>query len=365
MDIVCAPGTEPKRFLILGFTVGRRGYSEGSFRADAVKHWKETAEVLARVARLAETGGRAALATVVRIEGSAYRRPGAKFLIEETGGTAGSISGGCLEGDVREVGLEVLRSGEPRLLRYETGDDDSVFGLGLGCNGTVEIFVRPATTPEALEASREIWERLGGDRPFAVSTAIRGDAAGRVAVHDDGSAPAASEDLFVETFTPPPALLLFGGGDDAIPLAAYAADSGFRVTVVDHRPAALAPGRFPPEIRVEARRPEDGTAGLPLGPRAYAVAKMHSFAHDREWTKRLLEDGVPYIGLLGPRARGRKILAQLGVEAGERVFAPIGLDLGAEGPEQVAIAIVGELLAVHAAKQPWSLREKEGAIHAS
>jgi xanthine dehydrogenase accessory factor len=329
-----------------------------------VKHWKETSEILARVVRLAETGSRAAIATVVRIEGSAYRRPGAKFLVEEEGPTAGSVSGGCLEGDVREVALEVMRSGEPRLLRYETGDDESVFGLGLGCNGTVEIFVRSASGPSALETSREILELLRGDRRFAVSTVIRGERAGAVAVHASGDAPSPSEEIFVESFTPPPTLLVFGGGDDAIPLAAYAADAGFRVTVVDHRPSARGPERFPPAVRVETRRPEEGTAGLPVGPRAFAVVKMHSFAHDREWSRRLLDAGVPYIGLLGPRARGRKILEQIGVEAGDRVFAPVGLDLGAEGPEQVAIAIVGELLAVHASRQPSSLREKEGAIHA-
>ena len=329
-----------------------------------MKHWKETAEILTRVARLAEAGGRAAIATVVRIEGSAYRRPGAKFLVEESGETAGSVSGGCLEGDVREIALGVMRTGEPRLLRYETGDDDSVFGLGLGCNGTVEIFVRPATTPRALETSRGILDLLAGDRPFAVSMTIRGPEAGTVTVHAAAEVRGADDAVFIERFTPPPSLVIFGGGDDAIPLAAYASDAGFRVTVVDHRPAARGPGRFASATRIDARRPEDGTAGLPLGPRAFAVVKMHSFAHDREWARRLIEGGVPYVGLLGPRERGRKILAQIGAEAGERVFAPVGLDLGAEGPEQVAIAIVGELLALHASRQPWSLREKEGAIHA-
>ncbi len=320
--------------------------------------------MFARVARLAEAGGRAAIATVVRIEGSAYRRPGAKLLVEQSGETAGSVSGGCLEGDVREAALEVMRTGEPRLLRYETSDDDSVFGLGLGCNGTVEIFVRPATPPRAIEATLEILDLLGGDRPFAVSTVIRGPEAGTVAVHSEGAAPSATEEVFVERFTPPPPLVIFGGADDAIPLAAYASDVGFRVTVVDHRPAALAPGRFPSGVRLDARRPDAGTGGLPLGPRAFAVVKMHSFAHDREWARRLLEAGVLYVGLLGPRERGRKILAQIGADAAGRVFAPVGLDLGAEGPEQVAIAIVGELLAEHASKQPWSLREREGAIHA-
>lgn len=329
-----------------------------------MKHWKETAEILARVAGLAEAGRRAAIATVVRIEGSAYRRPGARFLVEEGGATAGSISGGCLEGDVREVALETIRTGVPRLLRYETGEDDSVFGLGLGCNGTVEIFVCAATSPDALEAAREILELLRGDRPFAVSTVVRGAEAGRVDVHADGNAPPASHEVFLEAFTPPPTLLVIGAGDDAIPLCVYAADAGFRVTVVDHRSAGLAPGRFPAAVRVEARRPEEGTAGLRVGPRAYAVVKMHSFAHDREWARRLIADGVPYIGLLGPRARGRKILAQIGETDGERVFTPVGLDLGAEGPEQVAIAIVGELLAIHSGRRPSSLRERRGAIHA-
>ncbi|HEY1250117.1 MAG TPA: XdhC family protein [Thermoanaerobaculia bacterium] len=333
-----------------------------------MKHWKETAEILARTARVAEAGGRAAIAMVVRVEGSAYRRPGAKFLVEESGATAGGVSGGCLEGDVREVALEVLRSGEPRLLRYETGDDESVFGLGLGCSGTVEIFVSDATSPEALETSGEILGLLRGDRPFAVSTVLRGAAAGTVTLHPGGAAssapPPPDRDVFVETYAPPPALVIFGGADDAIPLAAYASASGFRVTVVDHRPAALLPGRFAEDVRLDARRPEAGTGGLPLGPRSFAVVKMHSFAHDREWARSLRDAGVPYVGLLGPRERGRKILTQIGAEAGERFFAPVGLDLGAEGPEQIAVAIVGELLAVHASRQPWSLREKEGAIHA-
>jgi xanthine dehydrogenase accessory factor len=334
-----------------------------------VKHWKETADVLSRVVRLADAGRRAAIATVVRIEGSAYRRPGAKFLVEEDGHTSGSISGGCLEGDVREVALEVLRSGASRLLRYETSaDDSSVFGLGLGCSGSVEIFVQSASSGEALEAAREVLDRLSGDRPFSISTTIRGDEAGRVSVLEPGGEGKADRrekaEVFVESLQPPPHLLVFGAGDDAIPLCAYAADAGFRVTLVDHRPASLSRERFPAAFGLAARRPEETLAGLPAGPRAFAVVKTHSFAHDREWMRQLLSGGVPYVGLLGPRARGAKILSEIGAAAGGRVFSPVGLDLGAEGPEQVALSIVAELLAVHSSRQPWSLREKEGAIHA-
>ena len=331
-----------------------------------MKHWKETAEILARAVRLAESGQRAAIATVVRIEGSAYRRPGAKFLVEEGGRTAGSISGGCLEGDVREVALEILRGAAPRVLRYDTGGDDrSPFTLGLGCAGTIEVFVQAATQPPALEAAREILDRLVGDEPFTVETVLRGGEAGRVRVLEPGQVPRdPGGDVFLETLVPPPQLLVFGAGDDAIPLCAYAADAGFRVTVVDHRPAGLTAERLPGAFRLVERRSEDGPSGLPVGPRAFAVVKTHSFAHDREWTRRLLDAGLPYIGLLGPRARGAEILAQIGAEAGGRVFTPVGLDLGAEGPEQVALAIVAELLAVRSSRAPWSLREKEGAIHA-
>lgn len=339
-----------------------------------MKHWKETSDILSRLILLAEAGRKAALATVVRIEGSAYRRPGAKFLVDEDGRAWGSVSGGCLEADVREVALEVMRSGVPRLLQYETGGDDgSVFSLGLGCSGSVEIFVQKATSDDALEAARDALDRLSGDRSFCLSTVLRGEGAGHVRVFepadgddDAGAGRTESVPVFVETLTPPPHLFVFGAGDDAIPLCSYAADTGFRVTLVDHRPEALSRDRFPAAFRFEARRPEETLAGLLVGARTLAVVKTHSFASDREWMRQLLGAGVPYIGLLGPRARGAKILSEIGADtsAAERVFTPVGLDLGAEGPEQVAISVVAELLAVHSSRQPWSLREREGAIHA-
>src|SRR3954454_13525410 len=111
-----------------------------------MNHWKETAEIVSRLDELKSAGRRAARATVTHIVGSAYRRPGAKFLIEETGDTLGSVSGGCLEADVREVAKRVLETGTPSLRHYSTGDDeDMVCGLGLGCNGLVDVFVQPAT----------------------------------------------------------------------------------------------------------------------------------------------------------------------------------------------------------------------------
>ena len=373
-----------------------------------MKHWQETSQIVDRVAELAAAGRHAALATVVRIEGSAYRRPGAKLLVEESGATRGGVSGGCLEADVREIAMTVMREGAPCLRHYETGDDDrTVWGLGLGCNGAVDIFVQPVTSGDTVDAARRVRALLAGDAPFSASTVVRGPSAvlGRVLVSGDAppagstgvpdldraiarrseallaaaesacyeieptSVDIASTEVFTEVHVPPPRLIICGAGDDAIPLAAYASQVGFRVTVVDHRPAYLSAERFPGAERID-RRPAAGLEGLPLGPRTYAVVMTHSFAHDRDWVGRLLRTDVPYVGLLGPRARRDEMLEQLDgvgaqIEAGaDRLFAPVGLDLAADGPEQVAVSVVAELLAVRAASVPRHLREKEGVIHA-
>src|SRR5262245_40624973 len=140
-----------------------------------MKHWRETSEIVERVLALVTAGRRAALATVVRILGSAYRRPGAKFLIEDDGHTLGGVSGGCLEADVREVARKVLRTQEPRLLHYDTGSDDrAVFGLGMGCNGAVDVFIEAATKPAVLDTLKAVRRRLEEAESFAVVTVVEG-----------------------------------------------------------------------------------------------------------------------------------------------------------------------------------------------
>ncbi len=240
-----------------------------------MNHWKETAEILTRLAELKAAGRRAALATVVHIVGSAYRRPGAKFLIEETGETLGSVSGGCLEADVREIAKSVLETGKPSLRHYSTGsDEDMVWGLGLGCNGLVDVFVQPATEGPLADLADGLRELLAGDSPLVVATMVDGEGAGSmlVAAPDgvlQGSLGAPDLDvlaaeqargvvpggrsvvqamagrrLFFEVLPPPPHLIVAGAGDDARPLVDYAADAGFRVTVIDHRQALLTPESF-------------------------------------------------------------------------------------------------------------------------
>jgi xanthine/CO dehydrogenase XdhC/CoxF family maturation factor len=338
-----------------------------------VKHWQETADLLSEVVGQAQAGRQAALATVTRIRGSAYRRPGAKFLVRADGTTSGGVSGGCLEADVRERALAVIRDGAPRLAHYETGGDDrQPFGLGLGCNGAVDVFLQPATTPAFLQAAARIRELLAGDAPFAIATVLAGGSAGHVSIRAGQGAPGETGvhapdgvEVFTEVLRPPPQLVVFGAGDDALPLVRYAADAGFRVAVVDHRPAFLSPERLPDGIRGLALRAEDGLGPLSLGPDAFAVVKTHSLAHDREWMRRLLGTEVAYIGVLGPRTRVEELLVAVGAEGDGRVFGPVGLDLGADGPEQVAVSVVAELLAVRSGRAPGHLRARKGAIHAA
>ncbi len=338
-----------------------------------MKHWRETSEIVDRVLALAANGRRAALATVVEIKGSSYRRPGAKFLIDDDGRTLGGVSGGCLEADVREVAQRVMQTGTPRLLHYDTGADDrTVWGLGLGCNGSVDIFVQPATEARALNSVRELAARLRGARSFAIATQVDGPGdVGRLTLSD--ATPAATSHLdvdgsrtvFIEVLHPPPPLIICGAGDDARPLAMYATEAGFAVTVVDHREAFLAAERFPAASRRLLMRPDEASVEtVGIGPGTMVVIMTHSFGHDRNWLKRVLDSPAQYIGLLGPRARADEMLAQLDGAADGRVFAPVGLNLGADGPEQIAMSVVSELLACLSRRQPGHLREKREAIHA-
>ncbi len=361
-----------------------------------MKHWQETSRILQTLGCLTAEGRGAALATVVRIQGSAYRRPGAKLLITDDGAMSGSVSGGCLEADVREVALSVVRIGVARLLHYDTGADDRTpWGLGLGCNGAVDIFVQPAVGSQARETTGRMRTLLQGAVPFSVSTVVGGSsglarvlvlgpddtivgatgdavldraitarakrilAAGVSELYDLGQV-----QVFTDVLTPPPDLLIFGSGEDSRPLALFATEAGFRVTVLDHRPAYLDAARYPAGTRLVEARAGDASGALPLGPRTYAVVMTHSLAHDREWVRRLLAGPVPYVGVLGPRARIEEMLRQLGSDGDDRVFGPVGLDLGAEGPEQIALSIVAELLAAWTKHEPAHLRERQGVIHA-
>ncbi len=358
-----------------------------------MKQWQETSQIVRRLAVIRGTGEPVALATVVEIAGSSYRRPGAKLLIEAEGEMVGGVSGGCLEADVRERALQALESGMPCLRHYDTSaDEDALWGLGLGCNGAIDVFVQPVTAA-VLAAMERVGDRLRGDEPFAISTVLDGPNAGDLVVFPSGAsaaprAAAASptmieraarclaqresqrerlegRDVFTEVLLPPPTLVVVGAGDDARALAALAATVGLRLCIVDHRPHFVTRDRFPDAGRLVVARYDDRAADMPVGGESYVVVMTHSLAKDRGWVGRLLKTDVPYIGLLGPRARTEEILQDVsGKRRDTRVFGPVGLDIGADGPEQVAVSIVGQVLSVLAARGGGHVRELSGELHA-
>jgi xanthine/CO dehydrogenase XdhC/CoxF family maturation factor len=223
----------------------------------------------------------------------------------------------------------------------------------------VDIVIQPVR-PEDLETWTRVAERLAGDAPFALGYPLEEGGPGGITLLD---APAGGDAIFVEVLTPPPRLLVCGAGDDARPFASFAAAAGFRVIVVDHRAAYLTAERFPSARGLLPMRPTD-PSDLPAGRDTYAVVMTHSLDRDTEWVRRLLATDVPYVGMLGPRARTDGILEKLGAAGSDRVFGPVGLDLGADGPEQVAVSIVAELLSVWSGRELRHLREREAAVHA-
>ena len=357
-----------------------------------MKNWQDTNRIFRELEKSLSRGGSAAICTIVNIKGSAYRRPGAKLLVSEEARMIGNVSGGCLESNLREVGQGVLKTGQSRLVHYDTsGTEDMLWGFGLGCNGEIDILVNPLTTQQ-VGLVDSVRQRLAGDEPFGLVTAL--DDASCFIVDAKGISSKAPEwkkrengmvqrfqelltddrstlqefdgvRVFIDVLTPPPHLVVFGAGDDSMPLERYASEAGFRVTLVDHRPAFLSEERFPGAFRLVQARPDDGLGRIPATEKTYAVVKTHALVHDREWMRRLLnETPVPYIGLMGPRTRREQILQEIMPDGSLRIFGPVGLDVGAEGPEQVALSIVSEILAIHAGRDPGHLRDRQRPIHA-
>jgi len=360
-----------------------------------MKHWHETRDVLDRLAEWRRAGKRAALATVVRVRGSAYRHEGAKLAVAEDGRTAGNVSGGCLEQDVREVALQVLRGEGPVLRTYcSSADEVEAWDLGVGCEGQVDVLVEPVT--EARTQERAL---LDERRPFAVCRLLPGEGEGgrgeRLIVTSDATegdlgsvdvnraATARARELlgsdesgihqiagravFIDVFEPPPQLVILGAGDDARSLARFAADVGFRVVVVDRRPGYLTRERFPAAALLVQSEGDGLASALPLDAACYAVVMTHSFADDQAYLRALVAAPVAYIGMLGPRQRTERILKNVAtatpVDEG-LVYGPVGLDIGTDGAEQVALAVIAEILAVRSGRRARSLRERQAPIHA-
>ena len=361
--------------------------------------------------RSADAGESSVLATVVHVSGSAYRGIGARMLVTAEGSRCGLVSGGCLESDLAARAPDVLAAGHAHLVTYDTrSSDDLVWGLGLGCDGVVRVLLEPldAQRAAALAAmlhraaaarrravlalrvderreSARLFVEPGSSPPF--ESGRWSDSERDVVVRDaeallrntpDGSRGTSySYALEGETITvafelcaPAIQLIVCGAGPDVAPVVTLAAAMGWEVVVVDHRSSSDLASRFPHARIVECPDASDLAERVDLASRSCAVVMTHHFERDLGYLDALLRTDVPYIGMLGPRERTERLLARRAADLGEvtsamreRIHAPVGLDLGGEGPDAIAIAIVAEVMATANGRRGEPLRDRDGGIH--
>ncbi|HXF61435.1 MAG TPA: XdhC/CoxI family protein [Caldilineaceae bacterium] len=344
-------------------------------------------DLLSDLDRWRQTGQPVAIATVVRVYGSAPRPLGAKMAVSVQGEMAGSVSGGCVEGAVAQEALGVLAAGTPKLLEYGIADELAM-SVGLACGGNIEVFVAPLSP-----ALHDAWqEAVAYRRPLALVTVLRGPQTGsrawwtpdgwqnlealpvplaqleqlrqealarqqpsRVEVETAGG----PVDLFLDLYLPPARLIVVGAVHTAIPLVSIARTLGFHTIVLDARSAFATPERFGHADQLIVRWPADALADLGLDSSTYLVLLTHDPKIDNPVLAHALPSPARYIGALGSRkthARRLQELQELGVDPAllARIHAPIGLDLGGRQPEEIALAIMAEIVAVRNGR---SLRE--------
>ena len=355
---------------------------------------RETERILRAIHQARGSGTRVALATIVRVKGSAYRREGARIVVRDDGSYECLLSGGCLEPAVADVAARVIATGEPVLVAYDLAED-SVWSLGVGCSGAVDIRIERVEDDPLTRAWLQVLERGAG----AVLVTPLSGAAGRLLVREadvvgdlddqrvaaaaivfareqlllpraqSGPALVVGAELFFEISAPPPELVLFGAGPDAAPLARQARDLGFIVTVVDVRASMLTDERFPgATLRAThySRFPED----VALTSRSYVVVMNHHLERDQHSLRFALASNAPYVGVLGPRARYLRLLDRLAADDARpdaaqlaRVRNPVGLALGAETPEEIALSILGEIVAVRRGFEGGFLDGRVAGLH--
>ena len=339
-----------------------------------------------------KAGESAVIATVVHVEGSAYRRPGARMFMLPNGMRVGTISGGCLEGDVSKKAWWLTEEGRPVVRIYDTtSEDDAVWEFGLGCNGVVKVLLERTEMDTAREALEFLDHCRRGRHAGVMATVIRASATCRFGVGDrlmlehkglwGGSLPRETElvsqawevllegknrmvqfgdcDVFVEHIAPPVELTIFGAGHDAIPLVAIAKEIGWHVTVADGRPAYAKAERFPGADRV-ALLPRES---VEIGRDSVVVLMTHNYPQDRDLLRRMLGLRPAYLGVLGPKKRTERLLGEIGAAETDAMHAPAGLDIGADTPQAIALSIVAEIQAVLANRPGSMLRLRTAPIY--
>lgn len=301
-----------------------------------------------------EKGNASALVTLVRIEGSSYRRPGARLLVNDDGTSVGAISGGCLEAEIARKAHWTIRDGATIERISTTFDDTSEIPYGLGCGGTLDLLVEPMNTLEAQALLVAMRDSVGGARRNVV-TWLPGPAGQlRRTIYDDSgrtlfasSEPRTDNNVFDEWLEPPQKIFIFGAGDDAQPMTRLAALLGWRTTVIDGRSQLARRERFPDADQVLA---VDTLPNNMISRDDAVILMTHSYEQDRTWLTALLPYQPRYLGILGSHHRSSLLVSEAAAARGwtldracQNLFAPVGLDLGGDGAEAIALATIAEI----------------------
>jgi xanthine dehydrogenase accessory factor len=369
---------------------------------------KEIRDIIRAYGEAIKVGKQTALATVVHVEGSSYRRPGARMLIEDDGQLTGAISGGCLEGDALRKALLVMSEKRSRLVTYDTmDDDDAKFGVGLGCNGIIQVLIEPIEEEDPNNPIQYL-KAINEKRQKAVLTTLfslldkRDPQYGTcLLLKEDGimidHSPVLKDVLvrdanealinqvtsfknyvsadhnvtaFIEVIKPPVSMIIIGAGNDVIPLVGMAEILGWETIVIDGRNNYAKKERFAASCQVLVSKPETALKQLTIDERTVFLLMTHNYNYDMAMLRQLLQMNVPYIGMLGPKKKKERILGELkdeGLTFTEEqlsvLHSPVGLDIGAETSEEIAVSILAEIKAFFANKDVQSLRKIDQVIH--
>jgi xanthine dehydrogenase accessory factor len=356
-----------------------------------------------------QNGETAFLATVVKTQGSTYRRPGAKMLMTSTGEMVGTISGGCLENDVLQHTRQSMSNSKAIVITYDnTAPEDIIWGFGLGCNGVVQVLIESLDKDNTMNGLGFIRECFSNNHFGVIATVFdtQGEVnikiGARLFLYSDGSIstdikdinittslitdaqtalinqksivnkyplPNGNVEVFIEVIQPPTPLVIFGAGRDAVPVAKYAKTLSWHVTIIDCRASNATYERFPMADEIILARRET-IHQVSITERTAAVVMTHNYLDDIEIVKMLLLSSNRYVGVLGAKQRIERLLADLRAaetiytdEMLEKLHAPVGIDIGAETPEEIAIAIIAEIQAVHSNCNASFLKNRTSPIH--
>jgi xanthine/CO dehydrogenase XdhC/CoxF family maturation factor len=371
---------------------------------------KEIEDIVKAYHTACRQGLKTALATVVHVEGSAYRQPGARMLITENGHLTGAISGGCLEGDALRKAQLVMLQQQPMLVTYDTNDeDDAKLGVGLGCNGIIHILLEPVNnndprnpvallqevtnhrTPAVLVTLFTLHNRKAPQPGTCLVLTANGQMQHHIpdchlqnALTADAHLALQTQTSFTKTYLstgndytahtaylpPAPQLLIAGAGNDVIPLVKMASLLGWHTIVVDGRPGYASSTRFPEATQLLTAKPVQVLAQVQTDQHTAVALMTHNYNYDLALLAQLLPLPLPYIGVLGPAKKLDRMLEELtenGIAISRiqraRIHGPAGLDLGAETAEEIALSVISEIKSVLSAAAATSLREKTTAIH--